>query len=215
MKSNKEILMKSILMRNNPLFTRSQYALCGQLEIPLVKKQSIDVSNIELISCADTKSNDTEINKRKGVHFFVDDYRFNRIYDNPQRTLNRYSQYSFLLTPDYSLYADMPLWKQIANVAKNRWCGAFWQDKGLTVIPTISWGLSNSFSFCFDGVEKGSIVAVSTLGCLKRKSAFLSGYNEMLKRISPTAVICFGKAFEEMEKDTIVINYLECRKGGK
>ena len=29
-------------------------------------------------------------------------------------------------------------------------------------IPTISWGLENTFDFCFNGIEKGSTVAVST-----------------------------------------------------
>ena len=35
-------------------------------------------------------------------------------------------------------------------------------NKGIWVIPTISWGLENTFDFCFNGIEKGSTVAVST-----------------------------------------------------
>lgn len=84
----------------------------------------------------------------------MDDYRFNGIYDRPERTLPRYSQYAFLLSPDYSTYSDMSLWRQLENVAKNRWVGAYWQSKGLTVIPTVSWGLAQSFDFCFDGIER-------------------------------------------------------------
>ena len=53
----------------------------------------------------------------------------------------------------------MNLWRQLESVAKNRWVGAYWQSKGLTVIPTISWGLSQSFDFCFDDME-GNIVKV-------------------------------------------------------
>ena len=78
----------------------------------------------------------------------------------------------------------MPLWLQLSNVTKNRWVGAYWQSKGLTVIPTISWGTASSFKFCFDGVEKNSIVAVGMIGSKKDNHfGFISGYNEMCERI--------------------------------
>ena len=86
----------------------------------------------------------------------------------------------------------MPRWLQLKNVAQNRWCGAYWQDKGLTVIPTISWGLSQSFDFCFEGVEKGSVVAVGTVGCRRAKLNFMRGYDKMLEIIQPQAIICYG-----------------------
>ena len=87
--------MNSKEMRNNPLFMRNSYETDGKWEIPLVKKQKLDVNDVHLIACSDTKSNDNESNKKRGVHFFVDDYRFNGIYDNPKKSLNRYSQYKF------------------------------------------------------------------------------------------------------------------------
>lgn len=35
-------------------------------------------------------------------------------------------------------------------------------QQGLRVVPTVNWGTKESFDFCFSGIEKGSIVAVST-----------------------------------------------------
>lgn len=49
---------------------------------------------------------------------FEDDYRFEDVYAHPMRTLDKYAQYSFLLTPDFSTYADMNLWRQLESVAK-------------------------------------------------------------------------------------------------
>ena len=116
--------MTSIEMRANPLFMRNGYETVGKWDI-------------QLVACSDTRVHDSEENKKRGVHFFVDDFRFKGIYKNPERTLDKYSQYAFLLTPDYSLYADMLLWKQVENIAKNRWVGSYWQGKGLTVMrPT-------------------------------------------------------------------------------
>ena len=204
--------MTSKQMRENPLFMRNNYNVDRKWGLPLVKNQKFDTDNLKMIACSDTKVNDKDENKKSGVHFFVDDYRFKGIYDNPEKTLNKYSQYRFLLTPDFSTYSDMNLWRQLESVAKNRWVGAYWQSKGLTVIPTISWGLSQSFDFCFDGVEKHSIVAVGMIGCKKNKLNFMRGYNAMLEKIQPEKIICFGVPFDEMEGNIINVDYMKSRK---
>lgn len=199
-------------MRDNPLFMRNSFATTGKWGIPLVKKQELTTENIMLVACSDTRANDNEANKKKGVHFFVDDYRFSGIYDNPERTLERYSQYAFLLTPDFSTYSDMDLWRQLESVAKNRWVGAYWQSKGRIVIPTVSWSTPRSFEFCFDGVEQHATVAVSTLGCKKVKIDFMRGYEVMLEKLRPEAIICFGDPFSEMQGNLLVVDYRESRK---
>ena len=199
-------------MSDNPLFMRNSFATTGKWGIPLVKKQELTTENIMLVACSDTRANDNEANKKKGVHFFVDDYRFSGIYDNPERTLERYSQYAFLLTPDFSTYSDMDLWRQLESVAKNRWVGAYWQSKGRIVIPTVSWSTPRSFEFCFDGVEQHATVAVSTLGCKKAKIDFMRGYEVMLEKLRPEAIICFGDPFSEMQGNLLVVDYCESRK---
>lgn len=70
-------IMISIEMRQDPLFTRNGFSTDGKWQIPIVERQYLDLENIDLIACSDTKSNETETNRSKGVHFFVDDYRFN------------------------------------------------------------------------------------------------------------------------------------------
>ena len=203
--------MKSKEMRNSQLFLRNLYKTTGKWEIPIVKKQKID-GDVKLIACSDTKTNDNEINRQKGVHFFVDDYRFNGIYNNPKRSLVKYSQYRFLLTPDFSTYADMSLWRQLESVAKNRWVGAYWPNQGLTVIPTISWGLPQSYEFCFDGVEKNGTVAVGMIGCRHFRGGFMRGYNEMIERLQPEQIIVFGTPFSEMKGNIVPIDYITSRK---
>lgn len=199
-------------MRSDNLFMRNEYSGHGKWNIPLIKKQAVDIENISLIACSDTRSNDNETNTKNGVHFFVDDYRFNGIYNNPEKSLRKYSQYAFLLSPDFSTYADMNLWRQLESVAKNRWCGCYWQEKGLNVIPTISWSTPRSYEFCFDGVEKNSIIAIGMIGCKQNKKEFLRGYDYMLSKIEPEAVICFGTPFDEMRGNIIPVDYRSSRK---
>ena len=199
-------------MRESPLFMRNSFDGQGKWNIPLVRRQEVDTRAISLIACSDTRSKDNAANCRHGVHFFVDDYRFDGIYTHPERTLSKYSQYAFLLTPDFSTYADMDLWRQIESVAKNRWVGAYWQSNGLTVIPTISWSTSRSFDFCFDGVEQNAVVAISTLGCRRSKIPFLRGYEAMLNKLNPQTVICFGEPLSEMCGNIVFVDYRTSRK---
>lgn len=199
-------------MRDNPLFMRNTFTSVGKWGIPLVKKQAVSVDDLQMIACSDTRSNDRTVNRSKGVHFFVDDYRFDGIYKMPSRSLAKYSQYAFLLTPDFSTYADMDLWRQLESVAKNRWVGAYWQSNGLIVIPTISWSTPRSFDFCFDGVEQNAIVAVSTLGCRRSKLQFMRGYEAMVDKLNPETIICFGDPLAEMQGTIITVDYRASRK---
>ena len=204
--------MTSKQMREDSLFTRNSFEATGKWEYPMIRKQEISLDDVRLVACSDTRANDREENKACGVHFFVDDWRFEGIYRNPEKTLSRYSQYAFLLTPDFSLYADMPLWKQIENVGKNRWVGAYWQNEGLLVVPTIAWSTARSFDFCFDAVEKHSTVAVGMIGCKGNRLGFMRGYNEMLTRLDPESIIVFGTPCPEMEGNIISVDYMSSRK---
>ena len=202
--------MTSKQMRTDPLFMRNEFNVNGKWELPIIRKQDIPLENLQLISYSDTRSSENEENRKYGVHFFIDDYRFVGIYRNPQRTLNKLSQYAFLFSPDNSTYSDMNYWRQLESIAHSRWVGAYWQSCGLTVIPTVSWSDPISYGFCFDGLEKETIVAIGMIGCNKRD--FIRGYNAMLERVEPSAVICFGDPFEEMEGNIISVDYLKSRK---
>lgn len=204
--------MTSIEFRNSSLFLRNEFKTDGQWGFPLIKKQEINLSNVELIACSCTRRNDTN-NSHKGIHHFVDDYRFESLYSHPNKCLEKYKNYRFVLTPDYSLYSEMNPWRQIESIGKSRWVGAHWQQNGLLVIPTVSWAQPNSFKFCFDGIEKHCIVAIGMIGCKQSKISFMRGYNAMMESIEPEAVICLGNPFSEMDGNIISIDYFTTRKG--
>ncbi len=185
---------KQLLVRNEFLYNKQS---CGKYDFPIIKKQNIDIEKIKLLSYVNTKNDDKE-NKGKTIHFFTYDWKFEKVYKNANEEIEKLSQYYCLLSPDFSIFTNMPLALQIESVFKNRWCGAYWQSKGLKVIPTVSWGDERSFSFCFDGIEQGSIVAVCTYYRENCEEEFLLGYNEMLKRIKPSVVLCYDEPFKAM-----------------
>lgn len=129
-----------------------------------------------------------------GLHFFVDDYRFEPAWNRPVKTLSYIKQFGVVLAPDFSLYTDFPRVAQIWNVYRSRWLACYWIENGVNVIPTITWGDESSFDFCFEGVPKHSIVAISGMGSRKAKTkeAYLKGFKEMVRRLEPQTIIVYG-----------------------
>ena len=146
----------------------------------------------DLIGFNYAKSNQ---NKNCGIHFYVDDYQFERIWNYPEKYVDILWEYDCILSPDFSLYLDMPMPIKIWNIYRSRQIGAYYQSKGIKVIPTISWAEKETFEFCFQGIPKGSIVSVSTVGVKEKKTAldiWHEGMKEMIKRIEPSAIIVYG-----------------------
>lgn len=147
------------------------------------------------------------------VHFFLYDYRFERVWKNPDNDIEKLSRYRAVLSPDFSMYLEMAPVMQLYNVFRNRWCGAYWASKGIRVVPTVNWGDESTFDFCFEGIERGSVVAVSTYMASEhgnrsdQKDWFMAGYNEMLRRIEPEKIICYNTPFPEMQGDIVHVDY--------
>lgn len=138
--------------------------------------------------------------KGKGVHFFVDDYQFNRLWNAPDRYIDMLAEFECVMSPDFSTYTDFPKAIQIYNHYRKHWVGAYLQMHGIDVIPTISWSNKESFEWCFDGEPEGSTVAISSVGCMKNKEAnklFVGGYKEMVKRLQPETIIFYGQIPDE------------------
>lgn len=63
------------------------------------------------------------------------------------------------------------------------------------MIPTISWAEPETFEFCFQGIPKGSIVSVSTIGVKQNSEALRiweEGMREMIRRIEPSTILVYG-----------------------
>lgn len=148
--------------------------------------------------------------KACGVHCFIDDYQFSRLWNNPQRYVEKLREFDCFLTPDFSVYLDMPMAMKIWNVYRSRLVGQFMQDNGVTVIPTISWAEQDTFDFAFAGIEKGSVVAISTIGVKTDEDAmkiWKAGVDELIKRIQPEAILVYGGKIHYDYGDTMVYYY--------
>lgn len=206
--------MNSKQIRNNEKFLRNAYNVTPGIGMPVIKLNRLPLRPIDdMLSYHDIRAEDDRTKRQSLlVHFFKDDPRFESLYSekNEEKDFDRIkkmAQYSAVCTPDFSVYPEMPLPLQCMQVFKSRWCGAHWQDKGLLVVPTVTWADPRSFEFCFDGIPLHAIVAVSTVGCKKYPVPFLRGYTKMLEVLQPEMIFCYGDRFPEMEGNVHCFDY--------
>lgn len=137
----------------------------------------------------------TSTNKDVGIHMYIDDYQFERLWNKPQDYVDILKEYQCVFSPDFSLYLDMPMAMKIWNIYRSRLIGQYLQRQGVKVIPTISWAEADTFSFCFDGIPSGSIVSVSTIGVKRDEyatSIWQAGMDAMIEKIKPSTILVYG-----------------------
>jgi hypothetical protein len=135
----------------------------------------------------------------KFVHFYVDDYRFQRVWNNPTAYLQQFGYCAGIISPDFSMTPDMPRMVQMWNCYRNRALTYWLSRRGFKVIPSVGWVDEDSFEWCFDGIPKGCTVSVSTNGCHSKdgKRAYLDGIVEMVLHIEPRNIVVVGKEISE------------------
>ena len=132
--------------------------------------------------------------ENKGVYFFRDDYRFERVWNNPKKYMNMLKKFKAVISTDFSLYYDTPLVVQKFNQYRNRWLARYWQDNGITVVPLArDSGDRSSFKWCFDGMPKNSWLCFSAMwskGELAEET--VEAFELMKKKLKPKGILLYG-----------------------
>lgn len=174
-------------------------------QMPIIKNDNFIPSKLIGFNYAKTSKE-----KDVGIHFYLDDYQFERLWNKPDEYVDILKQYECMLSPDFSLYMDMPMPMKIWNIYRSRLIGQYYQSQGIKVIPTLSWAEPETFQFCFEGIPQGSIVSISTIGVKKNKEAlkiWKQGVDELIKRIKPSTILIYGGKLDYDYGDTEVIYY--------
>lgn len=166
----------------------------GDLELPCIKTSSqLPNKLIPFSKAVSAAENDYD----QWVMFYEHDRNFERLWNNPHKYLEKLKKFRGIISPDYSLYRNMPLVMQMWNTYRNRALAVWLQDNGIEVIPNVRFNDERTYEFCFDGIERGKTVAVGTHGCIKRKEdkqIFQAGFQELVNHLTPKTVIVYGAA---------------------
>ena len=180
----------------------------GYLEIPIIKrpKQFKIPQGIVPFSRMDAVEPE-----RFAVCEYENDRNFADLLRDPQPFVKELRKYQAFITPDASLYWDMPFAAQIVNKYRNHAIGYYMQSKGIYTIPNVRWGDERTYTtkifpekLAFLGVEKHSIVSIGSYGVVKTKQEkmhFKAGLESMIETLEPEVVIVYGSMPEEVFKD--------------
>lgn len=130
-----------------------------------------------------------------GIHCFEYDCRISSAWTNPLRPITVLKRYPCAIGPDFSLMVDQPRAVNVTNVYRNRWVSCFWWRNGIPVIPSASWGNAESFSWCFDGLPEGGVIAVGHIAIGRDKAAkrlYRMGVETLLERKHPDKLLVYG-----------------------
>ncbi len=177
---------------------------CGNYCMPFLT--SANELPERLVSFANRYKSET---KDSWLHFYLDDSKFECLWNNPESYLSTFRNVLGIIGPDYSVYRNMPPEIQRRNIYRNRAIVAWLNGLGIKVIPNIRWGDTNTYQLCCSGVKQGSMVAVSNHGCYSDaydKRKFKEGFYFMIDSIHPSGLVVYGTLPDYIGE--------ECKKAG-
>ncbi|MGN0739879.1 MAG: DUF4417 domain-containing protein [Treponema sp.] len=173
---------------------------CGFLEMPAIKKPAEFILPKKMIPFSQCrKSKDFS----EFVCFYEHNINFRKILTKTKEEISFLKKFQGVVSPDCSLYFDMPLVLQMTNVYLNRQVAHYMQEQGIYVIPNVRWGDERSYMrkipgelpFAFLGIEKHSIVSIGTYGCIQgtqKRFYFKEGLRALIVELQPEYVIVYG-----------------------
>lgn len=128
------------------------------------------------------------------LHFYLDDYQFERIWNSPMIYLPIMEKFDACLTPNFSIYLDYPEAAKIWNTWRSRLLGQVMQDYGITTIPIVYWSTESSYDWAFDGLPEHSTLSINDFNRVNKESRELwdKGVEELIRRKSPNRILLFG-----------------------
>lgn len=138
---------------------------------------------------------DSTTSNSSWIHFYGFDEYLEDVWENPKIWATQLKRFAGAISPDLSVYRDMPLAQQIYNAYRNRVLAHGFTQQGIPVIPNIRCADQRSFDFVFEGIDRNGTVCVSTSGVLLDKedrTAFIRGLDAMLEALTPQTVLVYG-----------------------
>lgn len=168
----------------------------GEFEIPCIRPEMHKPNKLISFTKA-LCSND----HNAWVHFYEDDVAFERIWNKPNKYLPILKKFNGVITPDFSVYRDMPFVMQCWNIYRSRAIGLWLQENGINVIPNIRFGDDRTHEVSCAGISQHGIIAVGSHGCMKSlldRSYFQNGLHYIVERIEPSTIVVYGTTPKEI-----------------
>lgn len=188
---------------------------------PMPKVHKVDPFKLPSVATPFSKAlngNDKDII----VVFYEPDTNFVRILHNPKRYVDPLKKFTCVVGPDLSQKIGMTPFINFHNHWWNMALTAFFQSKGVLMIPNVTWSNPASYSYSFIGIPKHSVISINCSGIKGNNAAMYlwrKGYEEAVRILDPVLIIRYGEIMPGEREDISVyyenINLKNLRNGRK
>lgn len=198
-------VMKEFLITGCELTEKYQFPIIPQCTLDTMPEDSIDFE--------ESFSRKIKNHRKLNVNFYIDDVKFNRIWNNPDKYLEHLRCFHSVTMPDFSISTGdrgMPFALNIYNKYRNHALAWYFHINDIKVIPSVPIADIDSYDWCFDGLPQNSILSVCTNGRVRAKASrieFCDGFKYMCDKLHPTRVIIVGRIPDELKSDVPITNY--------
>lgn len=187
--------------------------LDGKYQIPMIPACNLDYLPEDSIDFEESFSRKIKNHRKLNVNFYIDDVKFTRIWNNPDKYLEHLKCFHSVTMPDFSISTGdrgMPFALNIYNKYRNHALAWYLHMNDIKVIPSVPIADKDSYDWCFDGLPQNSILSVCTNGRVRAKASrieFCDGFKSMCDKLQPTRVIIVGRIPDELKSDVPITNY--------
>ena len=145
--------------------------------------------------------------KDKVVHFYIDDFWFEKLWTNADRYIPQLKCFPFVIMPDFSVFNYMPEPMQHWNRYRSMALGYYLSSKGVRIIPSLG-VLTRYDIWTLYGVPMHSTVAVCTNGRIKKpleRKTFVECLQTQIQILQPTNLIMVGYIPKEYDESVPTI----------
>lgn len=132
------------------------------------------------------------------VHFFVDDYQFERVWNKPELWAEKLRGFAVVLTPDFSALEGLPEEVNLYNAWRSARVGQIWQeawiDEDTQLVPTLIYTNEKDVVRATRLLAPFGWYAISTTGIRTTSEfeRFTNGLLQASKELVPRGLIVFG-----------------------
>lgn len=144
--------------------------------------------------------------KHLNVNFFMHDYTFNSVWNNPDKYMEHFRCFQSICGFDFSVDINSPLALQIYNKYRNHVLSWYFQHNGVKLIPKVNI-LPDCSDWIYDGLPHNSMLCCSTNGRLfneSTKKEFSDCFAEMESVLEPHTMVIVGNELNFSHKCDIV-----------
>jgi len=162
------------MMTENNFFTHIQkWSICKDKpqEPVMFFKQAFNLAEKTIVPYDELSSWKNDIHLEFLIpHFFIEDYKQTCFADNPLKHSEILDTCYAVFSPDYSVFVNGYSQFNNAMLLLNRLIASYWQRLGRYVVLTLSWAGKDTYDTAFSNIEKGCIVAISTMVSVNSQS---------------------------------------------